>query len=199
MPASLARCRRCRRLAAHLRARRRSHPDHHNAPVTGWGDPAAPLVLVGLAPGPNGANRTGLPFHGDPSATFLTDAMAAEGLFRDGAPHGVWITNAVRCLPPGNKPTTAEVRTCAARWLAPELRTARVVLALGRVAHDAVLRLHGRVLARHRFAHGAAHPLDGATLVDSLHPSPLNTRTGRLDAAALRRVLAQARDAAAAG
>jgi uracil-DNA glycosylase family 4 len=153
-------------------------------------------VLVGLAPGPDGANRTGLPFHGDPSSAFLTDAMAAEGLLLDGAPHGVWVTNAVRCLPPGNKPTTTEVKACAARWLAPELARARVVLALGRVAHDAVLRLHGRVLARHRFAHGAQHALEGQLLVDSLHPSPLNTRTGRLDAGSMRRVLRLARSRA---
>jgi uracil-DNA glycosylase len=196
MAASLARCRRCPRLVAHLRARRRSHPDHHNSPVPGWGEPAAPLVLVGLAPGPNGANRTGRPFHGDPSSVFLQSALEDTGLFRDGAPLDIWITNAVRCLPPGNKPTTAEIKTCAAAWLPDELRSARVVLALGRVAHDAVLRLHGRVLAHHRFAHGARHDAGATLLMDSLHPSPLNTRTGRLDGAGMRSVLAAARDAA---
>jgi len=192
MAASLARCRRCPRLVAHLRTRRRSHPDHHNAPVAGWGDPQARLVLVGLAPGPNGANRTGLPFHGDPSSDFLQAALEDNGMFSDGVPDGIWITNAVRCLPPGNRPSTTEIKTCAATWLPQELGTARVVLALGRIAHDAVLRVHDRVLARHRFAHGAHHDVGTTLLIDSLHPSPLNTRTGRLDGEAMRAVLAAA-------
>jgi len=189
----LADCRRCPRLVAHLDERRARHPHHHNGPVPGWGPANAPLVLVGLAPGPNGANRTGVPFHGDPSADFLRDAMAATGLFADEAPRGVFITNAVRCLPPANRPTVQEIRTCASTWMPAELQRARVVVALGRVAHDAVLRLHDRILARHPFQHGREHTLDAVPLIDSLHPSPLNTRTGRLTAAQLRTVLHRAK------
>ncbi|MEC8422882.1 MAG: uracil-DNA glycosylase family protein [Myxococcota bacterium] len=198
MAAPLSRCRRCPRLVAHLDARRRAHPDHHNAPVPGWGAPDAPLVLVGLAPGANGANRTGLPFQGDASSTFLQSALEQTGLWKDDAPAGIWVTNAVRCLPPANKPSTAEIRTCAAAWLAPELQDARVILALGRVAHDAVLRLHGTVLSHHRFSHAAEHRVGGRLLIDSLHPSPLNTRTGRLAASAMRAVLRRAAIAAQA-
>ena len=190
---ALSDCRRCPRLVAHLSERRARHPDHHNGPVPGWGPPDAPLVLVGLAPGPNGANRTGVPFHGDPSADFLLDAMAAAGLYEGDSPRSVFITNTVRCLPPANRPTGLEVRTCASTWLLAELQHARVVVALGRVAHDAVLRLHGRVLAHHPFQHGGQHALDGRSLIDSLHPSPLNTRTGRLTAGQLYAVLRQAR------
>ncbi len=103
------------------------------------------------------------------------------------------ISNAVKCLPPGNKPTTREIKLCGKQWLSHEVRTAKVILALGRIAHDAVLRVLNRPLAAHKFAHGAVHNLGPTVMVDSFHPSPLNTATGRLSPdefdAALRRAL----------
>lgn len=197
-------CRRCPRLAAHLERVRGEHPDYHAAPVPPFGDPAARLLVVGLAPGKHGANATGRPFTGDYAGILLYRALYEAGFANqpesvgpgDGlALSDCRITNAVKCLPPGNKPTTAEVRTCNA-FLAAELVQAppRVVLALGRVGHDAVLRALGRTLSAHPFAHGREHELaDGPVLIDCYHCSRYNTQTGRLTAAMFRAVVARAR------
>jgi len=152
----------------------------------------APLLIVGLAPGKQGANRTGVPFLGDPSSHWLRARLVAAALIdEEGRLQGVRITNAVKCLPPGNRPTAAEIRTCTDAWLARELQAPglRSVLSLGGMAHRAVLMALGLRQADHRFAHGACHTHGPLTLVSSFHPSPLNTQTGRLSAAQFDAVL----------
>ena len=164
-----------------------------------WGTRRARLLIVGLAPGRAGANRPGVPFTGDDSGDFLFQGLTRFGFAqrraragRGGqrfALAGVRITNAVRCLPPGNRPLPAELRNCAG-FLRRELgelfaagrrRRPVAVLALGRVAHDAVLDALERPRGERPFAHAAVHALGpGAALVDSFHPSRYNTRTGRL-------------------
>lgn len=184
-------CRACPRLAAHLDAVSAAHPDYHCRPVAPFGDPNARLLVVGLAPGEHGANATGRPFTGDYAGHLLFDTLYRFGLSnrREGtaADDGMVlsdcrITNAVKCLPPGNKPTAAEARTCGA-YLSAELARLppHVVVALGRVGHDAVLRALGCRLSRYPFGHGAVHRLpDGPVIVDSYHCSRYNTQTGRL-------------------
>ncbi len=214
-PPGLRRCRLCPRLVAHreavARTRRRAYADQEywGRPVGGFGDPEAPVLLLGLAPGAHGSNRTGRMFTGDASGDFLYPALWRQGFASrpdsrardDGLElRDLYITAAARCVPPGNRPTGEELRSCR-RWLARDLRLPRlrVVVALGRIAHEAFLdhlRDGGRdlVKSRIRFGHGAEHRLDGApTLLDSYHVSFQNTNTGRLTAAMLDRVLARAR------
>jgi uracil-DNA glycosylase family 4 len=185
-------CPLCPRLAGCREKLRRKEPDWWNAPVPAWGDSHAWLAIVGLAPGLRGANRSGRPFTGDDAGDFLFAALARAGLTRgtfdrridDGfALRGAMILNAVKCWPPQNKPSREEIVTCG-RFLSAQLASLpnmRALLALGRIAHNAVLRDCGLALARHPFAHGAEHGLpDGRMLVDSYHPSRQNTNTGKL-------------------
>lgn len=198
-------CRRCPRLAAHLRAVRQTHPDYHAAPVPPFGSDAPRLLVVGLAPGMHGANRTGRPFTGDYAGVLLYEtlhafgfASAPESTRRDDglALIDCRITNAVKCLPPDNRPTGREVATCNA-FLAAELAglaPGTVVLALGSVAHQAVLRALGLRQKDHPFAHGAEHALAGADggqllLMDSYHCSRYNQNTRRLTPEMFRDVL----------
>ena len=195
MPASQTRlleCRACPRLAAFLDDCRRERPGYHARPVEPFGDPRATLLIVGLAPGYHGANRSGRPFTGDYAGVLLYSTLHRFGFAS--RPHsvsaddgleltGCRITNAVKCVPPENKPETSEIRTCN-RFLAKELAAApeaRTILALGLVAHNAVLT--GLTLKRSacKFAHGARHVLpDGRILHDSYHCSSYNTQTRRL-------------------
>ena len=188
-------CKRCKRLAAGLRKLRKVHPDWHNAPVGAVGPADAPLLIVGLAPGKMGANRTGVPFVGDKSSGWLGARLAWAGLVdEDGLPQGVRITNAVKCLPPKNTPTAAEIRTCTTHFLAQELQhpALRCVLCLGGVAHRAVNATLGIPQRSHSFAHGAHYQLDQLSLFSAFHPSPLNTQTGRLSPQQFEAVLASA-------
>ncbi|MCG6940392.1 MAG: uracil-DNA glycosylase [Thiohalocapsa sp.] len=199
-------CRRCPRLASHLDAVRRAHPDYYARPVPPFGDPAARLLIVGLAPGLHGANRTGRPFTGDYAGILLYATLHRHGF--GSAPQsvaaddglvlrGCRINNAVKCLPPENKPTTDEVRTCN-DFLAADLARlpdGAVLLALGRVAHGAALRALGLKQAAWRFGHGAEHALpNGMTLVDSYHCSRYNTQTGRLTEAMFDAVVGRCRE-----
>ncbi len=185
-------CPLCPRLVVYRDANRIAHPDWWNAPVPGWGDPAAWLAIVGLAPGVAGANRTGRPFTGDHAGIILYDTLARFGLSRgtfaaradDGlALTGAFITNAVRCVPPENKPVPAEIQTCR-QFLVAQLAALpklEVVLALGAIAHQSAVKALGGRLPKVPFAHGAVHRLhNGVTLVDSYHCSRYNTNTGRL-------------------
>ena len=194
---ALTECRSCRRLVANLDRLRQSHPHWHNRPVPSIGPEDAPLLVMGLAPGRSGANRTGVPFLGDQSSNWLCERLQASGcLDAGGRPVNIRISNAVKCLPPGNRPTTAEIKRCVKKWTARELVRPRVVLALGSIAHNAVLRAHGATLSHHPFEHGQRHQLPGTIMLDSYHPSPLNTHTGRLTAAEFDRVLRDALDLA---
>jgi uracil-DNA glycosylase len=184
-------CRRCPRLAAFLDGVRAEHPGYYARPVPPFGSADAPLVVVGLAPGMHGANRTGRPFTGDHAGILLYQTLCRLGLASrpesvsadDGLElRGCRITNAVKCLPPANKPTGAEVRNCRA-WLHAELEGSRprAILALGRIAHDGTLSALGLRRADFPFAHGAEHELDeGRVLIDSYHCSRYNTQTRRL-------------------
>jgi uracil-DNA glycosylase len=198
-------CTRCPRLAAHLRRMRESHPDYYNAPVPPFGDPSARLLIVGLAPGAHGANATGRPFTGDHAGILLYETLFAAGLATrpvsvardDGLIlRNCRITNAVKCLPPENKPTPAEADTCNG-YLQAELAMLarpRAILALGAIAHRGVLRALGLKLNVYPFAHGRVHRVTaGPILVDSYHCSRYNTQTRRLTAEMFAAVVAQAR------
>lgn len=196
-------CPLCPRLVAYRAAQRAAEPSWHNAPVPSFGPPGAPLLVVGLAPGRRGANRTGRAFTGDYAGLVLYPALAAHGLARgrfdartdDGFElTGCRVTNAARCVPPQNKPTPAEVAACR-RFLKPELaaQPPRVVLALGRIAHESVLRAYGLTPARFPFKHGQAQALpDGPALVASYHCSRYNVNTGLLTPAMFDAVVATA-------
>jgi uracil-DNA glycosylase family 4 len=199
-------CQRCPRLVAHLSAVRLTHPAYYARPVASFGDPAARFLVVGLAPGMHGANASGRPFTGDHAGILLYQTLHAQGFASrptsmardDGLElHDCRITNAVRCLPPENRPTPAEVRECNG-YLAAELAAvpARgVVLALGRVAHDAVLLALGLKASAGRFAHAARHALPGdRQLIDSYHCSRYNTQTRRLTPVMFTAVVASARE-----
>ena len=198
-------CDLCPRLHAFLQEQRRLHPDWFNAPVPPFGPENARLAIIGLAPGLRGANRTGRPFTGDFAGELLYGTLLRHGFARGHyaarADDGLElidtvIINAVRCVPPQNRPTPAEIRTCN-RFLKAEFAARpmlRVILALGRVAHDAVLMAHGLVRARFPFAHAAEHALPGGrVLIDSYHCSRYNTQTGRLTPRMFDAVIAKAR------
>jgi len=198
-------CPLCPRLVAFREKAQTKQPDWHNAPVPSFGDPGAKLLIVGLAPGLSGANRTGRPFTGDGAGNILYPALDrfgwSRGTFRARPDDGLElvdcrITNAVRCVPPENKPTGAEIRTCR-RFLVEELTadpTPRAILALGRIAHDTILRALDLRLAAHPFAHDAWHDVaPDLVLASSYHCSRYNMNTGRLTEAMFDTVLARLR------
>jgi uracil-DNA glycosylase family 4 len=203
-------CRRCPRLAAFLDTVHVEEPNYYCRPVPAFGDPSARIILVGLAPGMHGANRTGRPFTGDHAGILLYRtlykfglATAPQSIAADDGLHLVdaRITNSVKCLPPANKPLPAEVKQCNA-YLRAELQqstNARVILALGAIAHVAVLRAHDLPVSQFGFAHGAQHSLgEGRLLLDSYHCSRYNTQTRRLTTEMFEAVIEKARDLAQA-
>ena len=198
-------CRACPRLANFLDDVKRAHPDYHARPVAPFGDAAPWLLIVGLAPGMHGANRTGRPFTGDHAGILLYDTLHAYGfasqpisVSADDALrlHGCRITNAVKCLPPANKPEGAEIRQCnhfIAREIAA-LQANLALLALGKIAHEAVLRALDLKSGAYRFGHAAVHDLPGGQrLYDSYHCSRYNTQTRRLTPEMFRAVFAHIR------
>lgn len=202
-------CGLCPRLVAFRQANRQALTGGHNAPVPSFGPPDAELLIVGLAPGLHGANRTGRPFTGDWAGDLLYATLLkfglADGVYAESADDGLLlrncrITNAVRCVPPENKPTPAEQASCRP-FLTAEMGAMtrlRVVLALGSVAHGSVLAACGLRKSAHAFAHGARHRLPGEVLLfDSYHCSRYNTNTGRLTAAMFEDVFRAVVDAVA--
>jgi uracil-DNA glycosylase family 4 len=194
----------CPRLARFLVNTAHEHPEYHCKPVAPFGELAPKLLIVGLAPGMHGANRTGRPFTGDYAGILLYESLYALGLSSapksvdrgDGlALKGVRITNAVKCLPPENKPLPAEIKTCN-QYLAAELvklKSVTAILALGTVAHDAVLMASGLKRSSAKFGHANEHALpDGRHLVDSYHCSRYNTQTRRLTTEMFQKVLKRA-------
>ncbi|MDH4124985.1 MAG: uracil-DNA glycosylase [Gammaproteobacteria bacterium] len=184
-------CRACARLAGFLDTVKVRNPGYYCGPVPPFGDPSARFLIVGLAPGMHGANRTGRPFTGDHAGILLYQmlhkygfASAAESVASDDGLvlQRCRITNAVKCLPPDNKPVGAEINTCNA-FLAAELQALpadSVVLALGGIAHRAILKALGARQADFVFAHAALHRPGHIRLFDSYHCSRYNTNTGRL-------------------
>lgn len=199
-------CQDCARLARFRQDNRAQFPDWSNAPVASFGDARARLLIVGLAPGLRGANRTGRPFTGDFAGDLLYATLRtygfAQGVYDrrpdDGLTlHDCAIVNAVRCVPPQNKPTPQEIATCR-RYLGgaiAALGQLRALVALGRIAHESVLRAYGARLAQFPFAHGARHDLGAGRprLFDSYHCSRYNTNTGVLTPAMFAAVFADAR------
>lgn len=198
-------CTLCPRLAAFLVKTKRAHEDYFCKPVPPFGDPKPKLLIVGLAPGMHGANRTGRPFTGDYAGILLYESLHAAGL--SSAPvstdrfdglrlFGARISNAVKCLPPDNKPLPAEIKTCN-QYLAAELaqlQSVKAILALGTVAHEAVLVALGLKKSSAKFGHGNEHELpDGRRLIDSYHCSRYNTNTRRLTTEMFRKVLGRAK------
>jgi uracil-DNA glycosylase len=197
-------CADCARLAAFRAENRTRFPDFWNAPVPSFGDASARLLIVGLAPGLRGANRTGRPFTGDYAGELLYSTLIsfgfASGAYDRRADDGLIlvdcaIVNAVRCVPPENKPSPQEIATCRG-YLTPAIAALprlEIVLALGRIAHESLLRALDLKPARFPFAHGARHALEAAVLFDSYHCSRYNTNTGVLTEAMFRRVFAAIR------
>ena len=198
-------CVRCERLAGFLREVRADYPDYYARPVPPFGAADARLLVVGLAPGMHGANASGRPFTGDHAGILLYATLHAFGFasapLSTAADDGLQlidcrINNAVKCLPPANKPTPAEVRDCNDFLAADVARVpgGGVVLALGQIAHGAVLRALGLRARDYRFGHGACHALPTAalTLLDSYHCSRYNTQTRRLTTPMFEAVFATA-------
>jgi len=196
-------CTRCARLAGFLADIRVQYPDYFARPVPAFGDDAARLCIVGLAPGMHGANATGRPFTGDYAGVLLYQTLYQYGFANQ--PESISadddlqlincrITNAVKCLPPQNKPIGSEVNECN-RWLAQELAelpTDAVIIALGGIAHKAVVKALGLKQSDYKFGHAAEFQLDNATLIDSYHCSRYNTQTKQLTADMFEAVFARA-------
>jgi uracil-DNA glycosylase len=195
-------CPLCPRLASFRDAARAREPTWFNAPVPSFGDPDARLLIVGLAPGMQGANRTGRPFTGDFAGDLLYATLLeygfASGVYQARPDDGLQlvdcrISNAVRCVPPQNKPLPAEINTCR-QFLTATTQTMpnlRAIVALGRVAHDTMLKVLGLRAAAAPFAHGAIHQAGAATLYDSYHCSRYNTNTRVLTPEMFRSVFAR--------
>ena len=185
-------CLLCPRLAAFRQENRQKFPDKFNSPVPSFGDLEAQLLIVGLAPGLKGANFTGRPFTGDFAGELLYSTLIkygfASGLYQARPDDGLKlincrITNAVRCLPPENKPTGPEINTCRPFLInqLDNMPNLKMILSLGLVSHNTVLKTFNEQVAAHKFAHGAQHTLQsGYTLIDSYHCSKYNTSTKRL-------------------
>lgn len=191
-PEAPPKCSRCPRLVSYRTENEREQPEWFNGAVPSFGAPNARLLIVGLAPGRNGANRTGRPFTGDYAGDLLYETLLdygfAKGEYRARADDGLklrdcMITNAVRCVPPENKPEPGEIANCRPYFEArlAALPKLKIILALGRIAHDQTLAALARKRVQHPFAHGARHAIsDALALYDSFHCSRYNTNTGRL-------------------
>ena len=201
-------CPRCPRLVALRREAQATHPDWFNAPVPTWepldGPSAVRLVVVGMAPGLKGANRTGRPFTGDYAGNLLYQTLGrfgfAQGTFDarpdDGLqPVGCAVTNAVRCVPPQNKPIGAEVNNCRPFLVDTLARyeNAHVLVTLGKIAHDTLVRALGGRVAAAKFGHDVEHEIGGWTIVSSYHCSRYNTNTGVLTEAMFENVFRRVR------
>ena len=199
-------CRLCPRLAAFRDANCEAFPDWFNGAVPSFGDARARLLIVGLAPGLRGANRTGRPFTGDYAGRLLYETLTKFGFARgqyderadDGLTlDGCMITNAVRCVPPANKPETQEIKLCRA-FLAARIAACgnlKAIVVLGRIAHDSTFKALDLKLAPYPFAHGAVHGLPGGLrLFDSYHCSRYNTNTGALTTEMFESVFSAVRD-----
>jgi len=200
-------CRLCPRLVAFRASNTEAYPDFFNAPVPSFGGSDARLLIVGLAPGLRGANRTGRPFTGDWAGDLLYATLLkvglAQGRYGERADDGLklkgcTITNSVRCVPPENKPLPFETKACR-RFLAAQIAAMtnlRAILSLGKVAHDSVCDTLGVRKSEHPFRHGAAYRIENLTLVASYHCSRYNTNTGVLTGPMFESVVRQAKKAA---
>ncbi len=202
-----ANCKKCPRLAGFLKASKQKYPDYFCKPVPAFGDSKAKFLIVGLAPGMHGANATGRPFTGDFAGILLYETLYKFGFANKAISVSVddglklkncRITNAVKCVPPANKPTTEEIKICSA-YLKNELQTLKpgnVILSLGKIAHDSVIRSYDLKLSQHPFGHENVHKIgDGLTLINSYHCSRYNTQTKRLTKKQFEKVFKRVVDA----
>jgi uracil-DNA glycosylase family 4 len=205
-PEAPANCALCPRLVAYRDEVRLREPDWFNGAVSSFGDPSARLLVVGLAPGVTGANRTGRPFTGDFAGALLYGTLAkygfANGAFDARPDDGLalfdcMVTNAVRCVPPQNKPVGVEINTCRQFLISriAELPRLQAIVCLGRISHESVLRALGVRLKDAPFGHQARHEAGRLTIFDSYHCSRYNTNTGRLTTAMFEAVFADVRKA----
>jgi uracil-DNA glycosylase family 4 len=202
-------CPLCPRLKAFRDANRARHPDWFNAPVPSFGPLTASILIAGLAPGLQGANRTGRPFTGDWAGDLLYATLLkydlAKGVYDERPDDGLAlvdcrIANAVRCVPPQNKPEPSEIRTCR-QFLISELQTlpkVKAILALGKIAHDSVLTTLGAKISAHPFRHGVTYDVGKFKLISSYHCSRYNTNTGRLTTRMFEDVVREAKKLAQA-
>ena len=202
--ASCPRLRHYRSKVAQEKVKRHADEAYWGKPVSGFGDPSARLFLLGLAPGAQGANRTGRMFTGDPSSDFLMKGLQEAGFANipysrsreDGLKvSDVWISSAVKCVPPANRPSAREFRLCS-KWLKAELELlseARVYLGIGRDGYLAFLKHFGLSIQDYPFAHGILHQFDRGWLIGSYHTSRYNVQTGRLNAQMLRELFEKVR------
>ncbi len=201
-----AHCHRCPRLVDFLANGKQEYPDYHCGPVAPFGPANARLIIVGLAPGFHGANATGRPFTGDYAGILLYSTLHKfgfgshpESVSRDDGLTliNARITNAVKCVPPENKPTPAEIKLCSS-FISTELNSLQpnsIIVALGTIAHGAVIRAFQLKLAEYKFGHAAEHALPNQhRLIDSYHCSRYNTNTGRLTEPMFHQVFARARE-----
>lgn len=204
---TLSNCKKCKRLAGFLKEVKTKYPDYFCQPIPDFGDPNARLIVLGLAPGLHGANATGRPFTGDHSGLLLYQTLHKFGFAS--APKSIdiddglalincRITNAVKCLPPQNKPTTEEAKTCTEQYLKHDLQAlpkGAIILALGSIAHNAVLRAFSMKLSAFKFVHNVLHDLgNGYLLLDSYHCSRYNTQTKRLTESMFHDVFERAKE-----
>ncbi|NNJ91993.1 MAG: uracil-DNA glycosylase [Gammaproteobacteria bacterium] len=199
-------CTACPRLADFLADNRQQYPDYHGLPVAPFGDENPDVLIVGLAPGMHGANATGRPFTGDYAGVLLYETLYKTGFSNqptsDHVEDGLElmncrITNAVKCLPPQNKPTGAEINQCNAflKFELESLESKRLLVALGSIAHNAILKALGQKLSAYKFGHAVEHQLPGGfTLIDSYHCSRYNTQTKRLTTEMFEQVFERARE-----
>ena len=203
-------CPRCPRLVAFRKTWRKNEPEWFNAPVPSFGPVDARVLIVGLAPGLQGANRTGRPFTGDYAGVLLYGTLGkygfAKGEYKAHPDDGLMLTdcriaNAVRCVPPENKPTPAEINTCRdfLKATLAEMTKLRAIVALGRIAHDSTLTTLGVRKAAHPFSHGGRHDIGALTLFSSYHCSRYNTNTGVQTTAMFEDVVEKAKKAAGIG
>ena len=196
-------CRTCPRIRHHLAKIKVQSPEYHCAPVPGFGDPQARFFILGLAPGWHGANKTGRPFTGDQSGDWLFEQLHRCGFSNLPESRSIdngleliecYLSNAVKCFPPDNSPSAREVGNCQKylQFEFAQLKSPAVVLALGKVAHDAVLKAFGLTLGAAKFAHGAQHQITSdLTLIDSFHCSKYNIQTRRIDKTSFAKVFDQ--------
>ena len=201
-------CPLCPRLMAFRHEQRAKHPDWFNAPVPCFGPRDAAIAIAGLAPGLQGANRTGRPFTGDWAGDLLYDTLLqlklAKGVYEERADDSLElvncrIVNSVRCVPPQNKPEPLEINTCR-QFLISELEhmpRLKIILALGKIAHDSVLRTYGKKISAHPFKHGGVYDLGPVKLISSYHCSRYNTNTGVLTTEMFEDVVGKAKALAA--
>ena len=203
MPSFTINCKRCPRLVKYRKKVKQNYPDYYAKPVPPFGDPNARLCIVGLAPGLHGANATGRPFTGDFSGVMLYQTLYKFGFSSQQESRAnddlqlinTRITNAVKCLPPQNKPIAEEINNCNV-WLQQELKQLPdnyVIVALGAIAHKAVIKAMQLKQADYHFAHGAEHDIAKGTLIDSYHCSKYNTQTGRLSVDMFEAIFIRAR------